>query len=102
MFPIVVSSGLLATGQQTTPAKKGRQNGDQDAQDMHSAGVGCGSPAKGGPTGSPKRKQTRHVGLRAKSPKSDGSSDLPCVAGDSEPLGESALNSLFGMNSEMF
>ena len=40
--------------------------------------------------------------LRAKSPKTDGASDLQSVVDDSEALGESQLNSLFGVNSDMF
>ena len=36
------------------------------------------------------------MGLQAKRPKTDGASDLQCVVDDSEALGESQLNSLFG------
>ena len=102
-----VSSGLLATGQRTMPAKKGRidpdrQNADQDAQDMQSARVGRSTLAKGGTTGNPKRKQARQLNLWAKCPKTDGASDLQSVADNSEALGESQLNSLFGVNSHMF
>ena len=44
-LPVAVRSGLLATGQQTTLAKRGRtdsgrQNADQDAQDMQNAIAG--------------------------------------------------------------
>ena len=53
-------------------------------------------------TGSPKRKQARQVDLKAKRPKTNGASDLQSVASDTEALGESQLNSLFGVNSHMF
>ena len=69
---------------------------------MQSARASCGTLKKGGTTSSPKRKQARQAGLWAKRPKTDGASNLQFVADDREPLGEPQLNSLFGMNSDMF
>ena len=56
-----VSSLLLATGQHTTPAKKGTtdpgwQNCDQDAHNMQSGRAGCSTGAKGGTIGNSERR----------------------------------------------
>ena len=111
-----LGKGILALAA-GTPGKRGkgeqaRQNSEHDNLDIQSARVGGATPARlssgnsgnNTPGASPgKRKQTRHLGLRATRAKPGAStSDLKPRAADAEVMGETELLSLFGRAQDEF